>query len=430
LNLQAFKCLFVKVLIATEFPPDAPGGGPAVVRQMLQGFPGEVHWWSLRGSLEGRRLKAEGLNIVSCACFLPGKLLPAKKLPKLKAWLMENFWAPLAARDLERTIHQVKPDCIWAIPHDFSIFPLYRVLAQVSALRFQPSSFKVHVSMHDFADAHSSGDRLGKALVQRMRHAQNKLYQIANTRDVICDPMGHHLQALTGAPPSFISRKAIEPEDFGYLTSLQASSSALHSVIRHQSSAIKIAYAGTILCEPEFALFVSLLEQFRHQSSASSHQSSVISHSPIELHLFGAHSYADRPWFNPAWIFEHGNHSEASLKEELKQMDWGLSLMALDDRDPIYNHYSFPAKFCTYFGAGLPVITVGNPRSSVMLMATAYNAGITISTAAPSLDELAEALFAPNAKAKHLPEILRCAREQFDAAKMREKLWEAFRVEK
>jgi hypothetical protein len=420
LNFKRYSLM--RLLVVTDFPPDAAGGGPAVVRQMLQGFPGKVHWWSLRGSVEGRGLKVEGLKIVSGACCPPGKLMPAKKLPKLKAWLMENFWAPLAARDLERTIREVKPDCIWAIPHDFSIFPLYRVLAQASAFRFQPSSFKVHVSMHDFADAHSSGDRLGKALVQRMRHAQNKSYQNANTRDVICDPMGRHLQSLTGAPPSFISRKAIEPEDFGYLTSLQASSSALHSVIRHQSSAIKIAYAGTILCEPEFALFVNLLESIIQQRTTNNEPRIPL----LELHLFGAHSYADRPWFNPVWIFEHGNHSEASLKEELKQMDWGLSLMALDDRDPIYNHYSFPAKFCTYFGAGLPVITVGNTRSSVMQMATAYNVGITISSASPSQDEIAAALFAPDAKAKHLPEILLCAREQFDAAKMRGRLWEAF----
>ena len=100
--------------------------------------------------------------------------------------------------------------------------------------------------------------------------------------------------------------------------------------------------------------------------------------------------------------------------------------MALDDTDPRYNRFSFPTKFITYLAAGLPPITIGHPESSVMKMAAAYDVGITISTAAPALDELAEALFAPNAKAKHLPEILRCAREQFDAAKMRGRLWEAF----
>ena len=37
----------MKLLVATEFPPDAAGGGAAIVRQMLLGFPGEVHWWSI-----------------------------------------------------------------------------------------------------------------------------------------------------------------------------------------------------------------------------------------------------------------------------------------------------------------------------------------------------------------------------------------------
>jgi hypothetical protein len=415
----------VKVLIATEFPPDAPGGGPAVVRQMLQGFPGEVHWWSVRGSVERRRLKVDGLKIVSCACFPPGKLMPAKKLPKLKSWLMENFWAPLAARDLERTIREAKPDCIWAIPHDFSIFPLWRVMRSRESKAGNRET-RWHVTTQDFPDVHGHGKLWGEDLVHHMARLQVEIYSRADSRDATSLPMLDELRRTSGAHGIQVLHQGLEPEDFGYLTSLQASSSALHSVIRQQSSAIKIAYAGTILCEPEFALFVSRLEQFRHQSSAISHQSSVISHSPIELHLFGAHSYSSRPWFNPDWMVEHGNLAGRELVHVLRNCDWGFIPMALDDHDPRYNRFSFPTKFITYLAAGLPPITMGHPESSVMKMATAYNVGVTIPNAAPSLDEFAEALFAPNAKAKHLPEILRCAREQFDAAKMRERLWEAF----
>jgi hypothetical protein len=56
--------------------------------------------------------------------------------------------------------------------------------------------------------------------------------------------------------------------------------------------------------------------------------------------------------------------------------------------------------------------------------------GILISDSTPPVDPIAQSLFAPDAKNIHLPEILRCAREQFDAESMRSKLWEAFGLSK
>ena len=413
----------MRLLIATEFPPDGPGGGPAVVRQMLQGFPGEVHWWSVRGSVERRRLKVEGLKIVSCACFPPGKLMPAKKLPKLKSWLMENFWAPLAARDLERTIHQVKPDCIWAIPHDWSIIPLWQVM--------RSRETRWHVTTQDFPDVHGHGKLWGEDLVQRMARVQVEIYSRADSRDATSLPMLDELHRTTGRHGIQMLHQGLEPEDFGYLESRLLPLDPQHStppplqpstLADRLSTPIRIAYAGTILCEPEFALFVSLLESIIQQRTTNNEPRTPL----LELHLFGSHTYSTRPWFNPDWMVEHGNLADRELVHVLRNFDWGFIPMALDDTDPRYNRFSFPTKFITYLAAGLPPITIGHPESSVMKMAAAYDVGITISTAAPALDELAEALFAPNAKAKHLPEILLCAREQFDAAKMRGRLWEAF----
>src|SRR5262245_34837604 len=38
---------FPHLLVATEFSPNASGGGPAVVRQMLKHWPSEkISWWS------------------------------------------------------------------------------------------------------------------------------------------------------------------------------------------------------------------------------------------------------------------------------------------------------------------------------------------------------------------------------------------------
>ncbi len=50
--------------------------------------------------------------------------------------------------------------------------------------------------------------------------------------------------------------------------------------------------------------------------------------------------------------------------------------MALDDDDPRYNRFSFPTKFINYLAAGLPVITLGHPESSVVRMASEYQVGL------------------------------------------------------
>jgi hypothetical protein len=423
------------VLIATEFPPDAPGGGPAVVRQMLQGFPGKVHWWSARGSFEGHGLKVEGLKIVSCACFPPGKLMPAKKLPKLKAWLMENFWAPLAARDLERTIREVKPDCIWVIPHDWSIIPFWRAIRSRES-RAGGREMRWHVTTQDFPDVHGHAKLWGEDLVQRMARMQVEIYSRADSRDATSLPMLDELHRTTGRHGIQMLHQGLEPEDFGYLESRLLPLDPQHStppplqpstLAPRLSSTVKIAYAGTILREAEFALFVELLEKIRPQPSSLDPRPSTRS---VELHLFGSHTYATRPWFNPVWMIEHGNFPDRDLVYALRNCDWGFIPMALDDQDPRYNRFSFPTKFITYLASGLPIITMGHPESSVMKMATAYNVGLTIQTRNPSREDLANALFAPDAKQIYLPEILRCAREQFDAEAMRKKLWKAFGVAK
>ena len=336
---------------------------------------------------------------------------------------MENFWAPLAARDLERTIHQVKPDCIWAIPHDWSIIPLWQVM--------RSRETRWHVTTQDFPDVHGHGKLWGEDLVQRMARVQVEIYSRADSRDATSLPMLDELHRTTGRHGIQMLHQGLEPEDFGYLESRLLPLDPQHStppplqpstLADRLSTPIRIAYAGTILCEPEFALFVSLLESIIQQRTTNNEPRTPL----LELHLFGSHTYSTRPWFNPDWMVEHGNLADRELVHVLRNFDWGFIPMALDDTDPRYNRFSFPTKFITYLAAGLPPITIGHPESSVMKMAAAYDVGITISTAAPALDELAEALFAPNAKAKHLPEILRCAREQFDAAKMRGRLWEAF----
>src|SRR6476619_7398118 len=118
---------FPRLLVATEFPPSASGGGPAVVRQMLQGFPSEsLYWWSCLPEIEPLRF-GQLVNATVCA-RIPPKLMPHYRLTGIKSALLDHCWRPFATAHLARTIRRVQPDAAWVIPHDWSILPMASVL--------------------------------------------------------------------------------------------------------------------------------------------------------------------------------------------------------------------------------------------------------------------------------------------------------------
>jgi len=479
----------MKLLVATEFPPDAAGGGPAIVRQMLEGMESstEIFWWSVlpgknsevRGQKsevsdqksEVRGQKFESIISKHFCGAPPGKLIPQRKFSRLKAWLMEHLWARFSARDFRRTLEEVRPECIWVIPHNWSILPIHRVLVGGKVQRYEGGKGRraekakklkfgnadtqgwegrFHVTIQDYPDAHDHSAVWGKEICTRLNRAQDDLYRLATTRDATSLPMLEDLKLRTGARGEQMLHQGLEKEDFEFLEASEVhgqrpevrgqkrelgqgeldcrreperkrtascketTESKSFQIQDPKSKILKIAYAGTILVPDEFASFVDILSQIRKTL-------------PVELHLWGAHSYQNASWFDADLLVEHGNVSHRDLLAELRECDWGFIPMALKDTDPRYNRFSFPTKFITYLAAGLPVITLGHPESSVMKMAESYEVGVNLTV----LDEVAkqclrEALSEPNPKARYHAGILRCAREQFDATEMKRKLWEAF----
>jgi hypothetical protein len=104
--------------------------------------------------------------------------------------------------------------------------------------------------------------------------------------------------------------------------------------------------------------------------------------------------------------------------------------MALSDDDPRYNRFSFPTKFITYLAAGLPVITLGHPENAVVKTASLYRVGIcSSSTSRAEISRLLlDALSQPSPSLLYAPEILRCARAEFDAAEKRALLYQCLRL--
>ena len=328
--------------------------------------------------------------------------MPHRRLTRPKSALLDWSWTPFASTHLKKTIRQVHPDLIWTIPHNWSIPPLASVLPA--------SGVGFHVTMQDYVDVHGHEGKFGRARCNRMAEEADRLYATAITRDATSHPMIEDLQRRSGAKAAQMLHAGLESEDFDFLVRRS-------SRVTNSSAPIKIAYAGTILVEDVFRLFISAIEEIRKSLPRS-----------VELHLFGAHSYRNREWFDSEWIMENGNLPEPELLRNLRECDWGFSPMALDDADPRYNRFSFPTKFITYLTAGLPIITLGHFESSLARMARQYEVGLC--TSATTVDELTSylttALSFQEPFKYYKAEIIRCATNEFDAERMRRTLSECF----
>lgn len=368
-----------------------------MVRQMLKNWPAEkLYWWSYlpeRDQLFGREVAGHRVAII------PNKLSPNRRWIAQKSWLLEKIWVPWAARHLRQTLRTFKPEVVWAIPHAWAIPPLVRVLPA--------SETKFHVSIHDYMDDRGFGAKFGIQRSRRIAAMAERLYAVAETRDGISRSMIEDLHSRTHRE-GVITRAGLDQEDFDDLARGPAPS----------GRAIRIGYAGSIQAVDEFALIARTLGDMRGQ----------LPH-PLTFELFGNHSQRSQSWFDPSWMSEHGNLPAAALAKALKECDWGFSPMRLTDDDPRYNHFSLPTKFVSYLAAGLPIIVVGHPESTVVKMATQYEVGICLTDGNPEVlkAKMLAALSEPNPKARYREELQRCALAEFDARQMRAVLYENLR---
>lgn len=389
----------MRLLVVTEFNPTSPGGGPAVVRQMLEGFrdaANELYWWSCRG----QEKQFQNFSVDGLAGFpIPRKLVPAKKLTVLKSKILSGIWAKLATQNLHRTVDRVRPDCIWVIPHNWSIFPAYQYLLG----RADPKH-RFHTTIQDYPDVHGNERRWGRTLTRRMSEQQLELYAHAATRDATSLPMITELEQKTGTGAAQMLHEGLESEDFEYLHKVAESP--------RDERVINIAHVGTILMEDQFATVVDSLKRLRDGGR------------DIRLHFWSAHNYCQRRWFDPVWMFGRGHLEHRAMIEGLKSCEWGLAVMSDQDKDARYNKFSFPTRCISYMAAGLPSIVWGLPDSAVALMTE--NAGIGMVLGTPQngrLTDLLHEVLRNDNRIKLRAEIAKTAEHYFDARKMRNKLW-------
>jgi hypothetical protein len=232
------------------------------------------------------------------------------------------------------------------------------------------------------------------------------LFAKSSTRDAISQPMLADLCQQTGCSGT-LSRMGLGQSDFDYLA-------AKRSV---RADRIRICFAGTIQVENTFELFVQALATARKELTV-----------PLALEFFGADAYQARHWFDPSWMVARGNLPESDFRRELRDCTWGFAPMSVSDDDPRYNRFSLPIKIVSYLAAGLPVLTLGHPGSTIVQLASNYRFGVCSTGQQPDhlAKELLRALAIPDPWDRFGPEIVRCARAEFDAPRMREVLYQCF----
>jgi hypothetical protein len=361
---------------------------------MLHGWPMEcLIWWSCRPE----RHRAFGQLVQShYVAPIPERLFPNFKFRIAKGYLLERAFVPLAVAHLRATLKRVNPDIIWTIPHHWSI-PITAKVLLSGATHF-------HLSIHDYPDTLSAVSTLGVRRTSTWASLLDNLYTCARSRDVISEPMAIDCQARTGIAPEAITRAGAE----------QSKIHQLRSRIPSEARGIRIAYAGTIIAQPEFSFFIDALRELRRQRGPS-----------LSLHLYGSHSYASKPWFDSSWMIEHGELSEQDLEQELSVATWGFLPMPLTTDDFRYNAFSLPTKLAAYLSAGLPVIVVGHPESTaVKLLKTLQCRGIYFDNREDGIGLMVEQRFGLSLpREAYRTAILECLAEAFNASEMRGKLW-------
>jgi glycosyltransferase involved in cell wall biosynthesis len=385
-----------RILVVAEFAPGAAGGDWVNIKQHFRGLDwSQIYWWSFIGQLQASPREFGGRH---SACNAPMRLMPNQRGTAVKSWLVENIVMPYACRHLLHFIHLVKPDLIFLMARGWMIPLAYHVMPKTKA--------HWHMALYDMPDVDGMVQRLGRARTDRFTKMANTLYHKAASRSVISPAMAEEMHRLTGVACSDYFRCAVEPEVIARLR---------EPAPKLPEDVIRIGYAGVIIAEPTFVRLVKALQRIRGQLKRR-----------VEIHLYGLQRYADRDWFDPELIIEHGFISDAELDQHYRSGTWRLAIMHADEIDPRYNHYSFPCKFTMSLSSGLPLICIGHRDTPLIQLAKDYDLGLMIGET--DIDSLAESLRAgleDFSKFDHYrAEVLRCAETEFNAAIKRGRIHE------
>jgi hypothetical protein len=382
---------FPKLLLVTSFAPHPVGA--ALSRQLLLGYPAErLHWWTCSPSQAcGGHLETHQIHY----CPIPARLHPYRRLVRLKSWLVERLWLGRGAASLRRLATELQPDVVWCQLTGWAIPVFWRTGLL--------DTHRTHVTLWDYPTTQGFRHQFGRARADRFALLSEQMMARATTCDVVSVSMQRDLAARLGRQDIRVVHSGFEPWQLKRLEEAQPA----------PSSAIRIAYSGSIIAPETFEFFVRALGVLRHQMSR-----------PIRLELF-SRSFRGEPWFDPEWMVDHGLLEEEAFVDQMQGCSWGFVPMHLADQDDAYNRHSFPNKFGTSLAAGLPLIVLAHRESTAAQMFREYPVGFFSDTTdlETLVKLLGQALAIENPRQLYRDRILECARKEFDAAEMRRRLW-------
>ena len=391
---------FPRILFVHDFRPDSLVTAD-LLRQLFLGYPSEkIHWWYCHetGLHAQPSVRAGSLH----PFLMPERLVPHVRQTALKCWWLENFWTPRAARHLEKTITEVKPDFVAGLLYGWSV----PVLARVR----WPANLRRHFSLWDFPDTNGMKKILGESRSQRFVTNIHELLRHANSFDAICPGALTEIRSHTGRTDGLVVHSGFEPQHLAALEKLE---------VIPDDGVLRLAYVGTIISENDFLQTLAALKKIRAQVPQK-----------VVLEFFGGRNYRSRAWFEPDWMTEHGMFTDDGLIAALRRCAWGIVVMDTAGEDLRYSRFSFPNKVGTYLSAGVPVLGFGHPTSSLAQIMQEHRLGkFTGATTHEDLEKfLLESLRLPSPRAAFRDDILRCARTEFNAAEIRARLWRLWGV--
>jgi hypothetical protein len=393
---------YPKVLFVHDYRPDSLVIAD-LIRQLLRGFPPDkLEWWSCRrtGLYPKPDLQAGKLH----EYLITEKLVPHIRLTALKCLLVENVWAPRAARHLERVIAEAKPDLVTALLYGWSV----PVLARVR----WPADQRLHLSLWDFPDTNGMKRVLGESRSRRFVSMIHRLVRRANSFDAISPGMLAELRTQTGRQDGLLVHSGFEAHHLAALENAPADP--------EQDGVIRLAFVGTIISVAGFMELLAALKTVRLQTTKK-----------VVLEFFGGRNYRSRSWFEPDWMAEHGMFTDEGLVEALRRCAWGIVVMDPPGEDLRYSRFSFPNKVGTYLSAGVPLLGFGHAASSLAQIMQEYRLGrFTSATGRGELEKfLVETLRLTSPRESFHADILQCARTEFNTVAIRTRLWKLWGVD-
>ncbi|MEI6322435.1 MAG: hypothetical protein WCP60_04960 [bacterium] len=340
---------YPKLLVAASFRGNTGAGGYPMIEQLLRGWPRDRIIWWYPGKAE--KLK-EGM---CCESFGPGEIpkwmTPHRRFNEIKCRFFELFYLPRAVRNLRKVIRTEKPDVVWMAPYGFAT-PIFRKVLNKQIKQ------KLHVSIHDMADTDGLVKKCGRERADSFQSQLEEIYAMSDSRDCVTAEMSQDLERCTGKKADLIIKYGAEPEQIRALREKSANPPS------ETPSVIRIGYAGTVIAEETFALFIRALRSIGDRLQC-----------PVEVHLFSPFSYKNKSWFDASLIRERGFLSGDEFTREYARSHWGLSIMHLEDSDPRYNGYSIPCKSTRTLADGIPLICLANKNSTLYKMASTHSLG-------------------------------------------------------